>query len=348
MNIKSDILTLSVTKTGLSVCLPAKGDVVEMAFDPNILVNMEIVDLPKLSAKVAAFVAQYQIKPTEVVMIIDADICFVKKIESQQDEQISKEVQEFLDCVPISSPSYKLFKVGNESTLIVINRRLYEYIRQAFGAAGFNVTAVVPETILLPLGVATDLNVNSCSIMTKNMSFVRQNSFVFPPTIDKSPSWVKRHGKLAALFSILGIVTALLVVGFVIWQIQSSKAQAVARAQARAATIARVAVPTPSPIPSSIPQIDISQLTLKVFNASTIRGAAGKIALQLANSGYAKAEVGDAPESQTTSVVVSPKVSQIIRDQVLELVTKSHTKPTISENTQAQFDIIITLGKSTP
>lgn len=342
MSTKSNILTLSVTKTGISVCSSAKNEVLQMPFDTGTLVNMEIVDLPKLSTKISAFVNQHQIKPSEVVMIIDSDVCFVKEIVAEN------EVQEFLDCVPVSSPSYKLFQVGNARLLIVINRRFYEAIRQAFESIGFNVTAVVPEAILSPLGVATALDNNSCLILTKNMAFIRQNSFIFPPVVDLSPSWVKKHGKLAVLFSVMGICLALGAIGFVFWQIQNSRLQAVARARVRAATMSKAAVPVPSPTPSPTPEILASQLTIKVFNASTIKGAAAKMSLELASNGFAKAEVGDAPVSGTTAVVFSPRVPLDLRTQIIETVDKLHLKPSTIENSQSQFDVVITLGKIAP
>lgn len=348
MSTKSNILTLSVTKTGISVCSSAKNEVLQMPFDTGTLVNMEIVDLPKLSTKISAFINQHQIKPSEVVMIIDSDICFVKEIVAENENQIAEKVQEFLDCVPVSSPSYKLFQVGNARLLIVINRRFYEAIRQAFESIGFNVTAVVPEAILSPLGVATALDNNSCLILTKNMAFIRQNSFIFPPVVDLSPSWVKKHGKLAVLFSVMGICLALGAIGFVFWQIQNSRLQAVARARARAATMSKAAVPVPSPTPSPTPEILASQLTIKVFNASTIKGAAAKMSLELASNGFAKAEVGDAPVSGTTAVVFSPRVPLDLRTQIIETVDKLHFKPSTIENSQSQFDVVITLGKITP
>ena len=348
MNTKSKILTISVTKAGLSICSPARGEVLKMVFEQGLLQNMDIVDLPKLTVQVAGFVKQHELKPAEMIMVIDSDICFVQKFEHATDEAMSIQIQKFIDCVPISHPSYKLFQIKNEYHLVVINRRLYESIRQAFSECGFNVTAVVPEITLSPLGVASELDSASCRLLENQMEIIRQNSFISPIVKDASASWVNNNAKIAALFAILGVVVSLVGLGILVWQVKSTRQLALVKAKNRAERMTAIEIPIPSPTPTPIPDVTPDQLTMKVFNASKVTGTAGKLVKTLIGSDFAQTLAGDAPLSFSTNVVFSPKVTTEIKTNIIKIVSEMHTIPTVTVNSQTQFDIIITLGKIAP
>lgn len=169
---------VEVRRQGLKVCGTNVVDVAQMPFAEGVVKDLDVADQVKLATQVKEFVTASQIKPTPLVIILSSEVYFDREITGTTDSEVSAQGQTFVDSVPLVNPSSKLFKLKDKYRMVVINRRLYESIRSAFEAAGFLVTAVVPELVLGEAGVAGDFDANACRVILKKMDYILENSFI--------------------------------------------------------------------------------------------------------------------------------------------------------------------------
>ena len=334
---------ISVSRAGLSVCGTQINGLLKMPFDAGVVKDLNVTGLTELAAQIKTFVESNKIPASDLVVVLDAETYFEKQLTGETDDQLAGEVQEFVDSVPLASPSSKIFKVGDKYHAVVINRRLYESVRAAFAALGFAVKAVVPELVLGPVGVAGTFDANACRLILKKMAYVTENSFVGVTHAGADDSWVNQNRKTATLLAAGAILISVLGVGLVVWQTVAARQTAVARARARTAKIVQ-ALPSPIPTPAAATtSAKLADLTVRVVNASGITGEAQRVKEALTRAGFSNIGVGTAAVAEKTLTVFSPRVSQEDRRRVLAVVGG-----TSQENTQAQFDVLITLGKVTP
>ena len=86
--------------------------------------------------------------------------------------------QNFIDSVPLASVSSKVFHVKNAEILVVINRSLYEVMKDALESLNFTVDAVVPGRILGEVGIKEEISAASCQLIPKKEAYFRENSFL--------------------------------------------------------------------------------------------------------------------------------------------------------------------------
>ena len=336
---------ISVSRAGLSVCGTQISGVVKMPFGPAVVKDLNVINLAELAAQIKALVETSKISPSDLVVILDAETYFEKQLTGETDEKLAGEVQEFVDSVPLASPSSKIFRVGDKYHVVVINRRLYESVRTAFEVLGFAVKAVVPEMVLGSVGVGSVFDANACRLILKKMAYVMENSFVGVTRVERDDTWVNKNKKTAVALAVGAILVAVLGVGLVTWQTIQARQAAVARAKVRLARTAQVAPsPVPTPIASATASAKFSDLSVRIMNASGVTGEAQKVKEILVRIGFSSdIEVGTLAMADRTLTVFSLRVSQEDRKKVMAIVGGSS-----QENTQTQFDVLITLGKNTP
>ena len=349
---KKNSLIVSISKTGLSACFEKGNIILSLPFPAGLLSDMEVTDQKKLTKMVEDFVQGNNLPKSEVILIIDSDICFEKTIPEVAEEQILSQVQDFLDKVPLRNPSYKLFNFKNEYHVVVINRRLYESLRLAFLDLGFEVNVVVPETALVGLGIATQLDVQSCRLLSKHEDYLRNNSFISTNLVldNSDVSVVNKNPKTAIAGSLLAIFMSLGLGAFLIWKYDQSRKLAIERARInleRLTTQNKIDTKLAETIVEDIPASYSAQLDLKIiiYNASRIPGKAANIRTELELLGFAKPSVGDAPLTSNTIVVFSKAISPEHKELIIKSVENMHTKPVTTENDQTEYDAIVTLGK---
>ena len=336
---------ISVSRAGLSMCGAGINGLLKMPFGAEVVKDLNVVGLAELAAQIKAFVETNKIAPTDLVVVLDGETYFEKQVAGKTDDQMAVEVQEFVDSVPLASPSSKIFKVGDKYHVVVINRRLYESVRTAFEALGFAVKAVVPEMVLGSVGVGSVFDANACRLILKKMAYVMENSFVGVTHVERDDSWVNKNKKTAVALAVGAILVAVAGVGLIVWQTAQARQAAVARAKARLVRTAQ-AVPSPVPTPtvSATASAKLSDLSVRIVNASGVAGEAQKVKENLVQIGFSSdIEVGTLAMADKTLTVFSLRVSQEDRKKVMAIVGGSS-----QENTQTQFDVLITLGKNTP
>jgi len=308
---------------------------------------LEVMNPDELSRELLAFVQKNQVGASPLVIVLSPAVYF-DKVYPGTIPPTGDEMQKFVDKVPFSSVSSKLFKIQKGFRLVIINRDFYEAIHASFESAGFNILAVVPGFVLEPLGVKSDFDAQACHLVLKRLDLVMANSFISP---DDSQSI---HGKEQAFlkkysFSI-AIVSIALVAFSITMIITTLKRRSTPTQASPSRVIPTSAILQPTLVPTTLPTPNLSQYKIQIINGSGVPGQASSLESQLRPLGFTQITTGNAPTQITgkAQVTFSSAVPPTAREQVLGILNPLYPGLGIKEDPQAKFDIVITLAKTTP
>lgn len=343
---------VNVSRQGLAMCGPGIDGVLTMPFTAEILNDLDVTNLAELSAQVKNFVESNKIGLRDLILILGSDTYFEKDLTGKGDEEVAQEIRNYVDQVPLVNPSSRMFKVEEDKfKVVVINRRFYESLRTAFEAVGFGVIAVVPELALGGVGVSgAQFDLNACRLIFKSKSHILANSFIGPVGPLEDDNWVNTHKKQSLVLAILGMLIGVLGVGLIVWQTISARNAAIARAlaiAARSKQVKQALVPSPTPEVASI-SANLTDFSLRVLNASQISGQGARVEEVLRKAGFSKILVGTSSQASKSTVVFSQTVPKQVRTVILDILSPILGDMAIIENSQAQFDALITIGKTAP
>lgn len=323
-----------------------------MPFPPNVLKDLNVVDLPLLTSNVKSFVETNRIKPSDLVVVMDEEIYFEKVLGETTLDATAQQVQDFIDSVPLSNPSSKVFKIDNKYHAVVINRHLFESVRQAFESLGFRVVAVVPELIVGQMGAGKEFDANACRLVLRRLDFIKENSFVGTQHDFSSDNLVNKNKGLAVGLSVGSILIMVAVIGIFSWQVTQTKQAAIARLKARAAESAKT-LPKPTPVPtilitptSAAP--NLSNLTFEIRNASGVVGEASRAAQLLGTLRVTNIVETNSPASASSTVIYSPEVNSQARLVVTTAVKTLRPDAQEQTGTSSLPNVVIILGKIAP
>lgn len=336
---------VSVSRDGLTICGVNIPGLLKMPFPANVLHDLNVVDLPLLTAQIIEFTQTNHIKPSELVVVLDEDVYFEKQLVESTTGEMSQQVENFVDSVPLSNPSSKLFKVNNKYYAAVINRRLYESVRAAFEPLGFVVVAVVPELVIRQLGAAKDFDAEACKLVLHKIDYIKDNSFVTPVHDTSTDNIVNKNKGVAVGLSLGSILLMVGVIGVFSWQVSQSKQQAIARLKARAAESVQT-VPEPTAVPTEAPSL--SNLAIEILNASGSDEDATKTAQALNVLGITKISLTNATESADSTITYAPSVNTITRQIISSAIKVLRPNSVETQGTGNDFDVIVSLGKIAP
>ncbi|TSC88142.1 MAG: Uncharacterized protein G01um101416_165 [Microgenomates group bacterium Gr01-1014_16] len=326
----------------IALCSPTIAQPLELKFSDASIKDLEIVNQSELENQVKAFGSARQLHPGELIFVLTANVVFEKDLSKIPRSDRSAQIQAFLDSIPLSSISHKIFRVQNAEKLIVLNRNLHDGLKKAFEAVGFSVSAVIPGVMLGDIGVQESTTAESCRVISKKIDFIRANSFLSDEGNfhQKETKFLKKYQLAVVVFFILAVAGAVLAAVFTLRPAPRSKP-----------TPTLTPKPTthnsqPTPLPTAPAEASPSALTVQILNSSGTPGLASKIQKQLTPLGYTNIIVGNSTVlSSPSSVLFSSRVSPALRQSLLQLLQISSAR----DNPAPQFDIIITLGKqSTP
>lgn len=168
---------IDIDRQGISFCLPTLAQPLRFDFTPEMIADLEVVDSLTLVASLKKFVSQTKVPPSSVVFLVSESICFEKDFPGQVLPSPAS-VQSFVDTVPFSNSSFKLFNTSGGYKLVVINRHIHDTISQAFEGLGFTVAAVVPGFVLGEVGIPTVLTAESCHLAFRKIDYLTARSFI--------------------------------------------------------------------------------------------------------------------------------------------------------------------------
>jgi len=324
----------------LVFCDNQSGTTIVFPYPAGVFKDMEVANREELSAQLKNFIAARKLAPTNLVFVLSPSVYFAKDLPHLSPEERTNQSTKFLDMVPFSSVSSKLFHIGNDYKIVAINRDFYEAIRRAFEDLGFSVQAVVPNFVLGTLGVKDNFDMEACRVILKRMDYVLENSFLTPDApqegIAGQREFIRKHPVLFILLSLIPVVLLGVTAFFTL-----------RRPPRPAVTVPPQPTIEPTQAPSPTPEAATpsASLTVQILNGSGTPGQAGLISTALADIGFSVDQIstGDAPAAPAqTLIVFSPDVSNLLRTRVGDLIRRFSPEFSTTEVASPSYDIIIT------
>jgi hypothetical protein len=339
---KRDALTVvNISRDRLSLCSTHSPTPLILNFSTSAVLDLEIINPQELTEQIKGFVAQNQIKPTHLVLIMGSDVCFEKDLTGLRPDETVAQTQMFIDKVPIASVSSKIFKSQNHIKLIVINRFFYQSIKDAFDSLGFIVEVVVPGFVMQELGFANQFDTNACLVLFKKVDFLRTYSFISPdvPTDfhGKRKLFFQGHSAILVILSLIGV----LFLGFTAWKTLRKPTAS------KTPTVSQNTAVQPKPKTTVVPEESaIDKLTIQISAASTTSASVASISSQLKTLGLVNQTISVNPtKPANTLIVFRPHVGSTIRDQILSVVRQLFPAITVQENNSGNFDVSLTVSQ---
>lgn len=336
---------VNVSRTGLSICSSNSPAPATLNFPPTAIKDLEVINQTEINNLVKTLLASHQVKPTSLVLILSSQVYFQKSLHEVPETKRAEETQTFLDSVPLSSLSYKAFRVQNKEYLIVINRNLYESLKQAFSALGFSIAAVVPEIVFGDN--PTQFSAETCRLVFKKMDFLLQNSFLqdnepYHNFQRKEQAFLKKYQTLLIILCTAAIGFA----GFMVYiRYQQATKPPVRSPRTKPTSMVRPTV-APTIIPVASPSAVLLTLTAQVLNASGTPGAATKLVTKYQSLGLVSVKVGNSTQSTASTVGFSTKVSSTAREYIIKATQEVYPTLRLQEvPVSGGFDIVIIVGK---
>ena len=329
----------------LVFCDNLSGTTFAFAYPPGAFKDMEVLNREELDTKLRTFITDKKLSPTNLVFVLSPTVYFSKDLPHLSEEERTNQTHKFLDMVPFSSVSSKMFHLGNDYKLVAINRDFYDTIRRTFELLGFSVQAVIPSFILGSMGVKDSFDIEACRVILKRMDYVLENSFLTPEPphegIGMHRQYIKKHPWLFALLSLiplglLGLTTYLTL----------RRPTQVTPPVSRPPVIVVEPTSLPTPTPEGTPS---AQLTVQVLNGSGTPGQAATIQSALEALGFLPDNIstGDAKSTPSQALVIySAKVPNSLRDKLGDLIKEFSPTFSAQEVASPAYDIIITTARA--
>ena len=340
---------VNLSRGQLTMCSTRSAEPVGFKLPPEVVADLEVVNAGQLEVLIKAFITQQQLPPTPIIIILAPDVYFEKELTGDEADWVTQ-AQEFLDSVPLTSPSSKVFKVQNNQRLIVINRHLYESVKRAFEAQGFSVVAVTPAVVLTDTKIPTVLSAQSCRLILHKADYIKENSFLSERDTgefgQKRQRFFKTHQAMLGIISVMFVAFSI-AMGTILVRRPTNQPAAAYQSPPRPRSPAPVS-PTLVP-PAASPSASFSQLSLAIFNGSGVEGKAAELEQQLRPLGFASIQTGNTSTSPgQTLIIFSKSVTAAARSAIIDAVKQLYPNLSSQENTQAQYDVTITLGQTPP
>jgi hypothetical protein len=337
-----------VTRDGLSFSSEGSLTPLPLKLGHDLVSDLEITNPGELAAAIKKFIDTNKIKPGNLVLILSDSIYFEHEYPKPE-VPANKDLEEFADTVPFSAVSSKLIPSGNGYRQIVINRDFYEAILQSLEQSGFKVTGVIPAFVL---GISGS-EITAETFRSVYRKLEQALTFGSLLSSDKDNSFEKKEqvflqkNKLPiVILTFVCVIAALATAYFTLSPIgKKPRAKSVPVAVPR--TIAVTPSPTPPPqvVPATPSAQLLNSLTVRIVNASGVSGRAASLSALLKANGLKVIQTGNSSvKTLATTISASPYAATAAGEYVQQLISQLYPGVTLTADTQAKIDLLITLG----
>lgn len=336
----------------------------ELVYPPNLVQNLEVLDVPGFEKSISQFLTQIGLKKEKVLVVLSDEIVFQKTIPVISGEQMEKMIQDFLSSIPFNAQKVSFKKIASESELIIfsVNKDFYRSVQTVLENMGFTLSAVVPISVFKERLTIEDevLNPSLVGKILSKKDLIKAADFLSDAQGQIKPSVFHKSFPLIYLliFGVL-LISAVSFWGAVSFGYIDNPLNFFSKDKKADKNIASQkpaeATPTASEKESTASTKEATEssklkkedITIQILNGSGIEGQASALKEQLESLGFTNIETGNAggtPAKETT-VIFTSKVSSDILDQILAELEETFESVSSQEETEvAEFDIIITTG----
>ncbi len=343
---------VNVFRDKLVICTALHPEPLVFKFTSSMVSDLDVINHQELDSSLKTFIDTNKLKPVNLVIILNSSVYFEKDYAGLN-LPASQDMEDFIDTIPFSATSSKLFRSSGGYKQIVINRDLYESLKKSFESLGYSVSAVVPGFALGPTDAHQEVTAETCRIIYKKMDQITADSFT--SLSDSSASFkqkeqffLRKYKTLVIIISILSIIAAVVVVPFTLRKPSAPKKTVPVPVQIK-----------PSVIPTIIPEITsvaatpsvelLKTFTAQILNGSGRTGQAASLSARLTSVGFSQIQTGNNSQvTPKTIMIFSPKIATSAGEFVTNLVRELYPDVTTTTNIEADFDLTVIIGKSTP
>jgi hypothetical protein len=344
---------INVEREKLSLCAPYHLEPLVFNFSPEMISDLEIVNSPELITGLRNFIEQNKIKPGPLVIIVAQSVYFEKNYTGQN-PPTPEEVDSFIDTVPFSTVSSKLFRVISGFKQVVINRDFYESLKSTFEEMGFQVTAVVPGFALGQNAIA-GFTANTCRIIYRKMDQIFADSMIGAKD-NINPSLHRKEQEMLESHKIVVVVATLLILLICGGLLYLTYGKAPVRKTVHTKDIPQIALeptsvplPTPTPEETTLSMEELKNLSVQILNASGKIGQAASMSAKLKSLGFEKVQIGNNSKiTELTTLFLSSRVATAAGNIVYDSVKSLYPLAGSKVDLQAKFDISVIIGTNTP
>lgn len=187
---------------------------------PPLVKDLEVINKTEFVNAIEVFIDKNQIFKASCFVVLSENVYFERDFTGIPQDQQETALQTFVDTVPFENTLKKTFPIENGFKVVVVNKDLCMFIRQAFLEKGFIFESITPVLAIGSQVVEDENGINqeSINLLFQKIAVLRQNSFslieqvqqikpIPQPLIQQANSTEKNNTKL---FWLLGIFSVLL------------------------------------------------------------------------------------------------------------------------------------------
>jgi hypothetical protein len=180
---------------------PGLAKIIEFRFVPEIIRDLEVVNSELLDNLIKLFVASNKIPPTELIIILSDNTCFMKDFPAiqaqnqntqqsgqqgspvtpvqQQAGEIDEKIRDFAENVPFERVATKKFQTAGGTKVLAVNRDFFEVVKGAFEKNGFRINGVYPGLVFgANVSSKPALDIIAVNIILQQQSLTSENNLL--------------------------------------------------------------------------------------------------------------------------------------------------------------------------
>lgn len=370
INSKNNHQIVFIYRDKLFFCNPNLNESKEFPLTAEIIKDLEVIDQEKLEKALREFLGNTKGKYTETLVILNKNTYFRTTIENPEISELENKakIDLFSDLVPFNNIFVKQFSIHKKLEVIAINRDFYEPILDVLYKLDFKITMILPELVVQDyIGEASCTpeentallktlgKLGAYDLLGSGHKLVIKNSSEIEPI-------KKQNQKLMALVIIFAVLIVILAGAIIFnnnrnnaYKASIKQAEVIedvepiketilidsgsATSSAETSNSASVSATT-----SNSAVLDLDQYKIRVLNGSGISGQAGIVKSNLEKAGFKNIDVGNAQKisSNKTMVLLIPTLPTEVRALILDVVESIGQEYSIQENSELNYDIVIT------
>lgn len=352
-----------IYKDKLFFCNPGKNESLEFPLSNDTVRDLEIIDQEKLEKSLKEFIGKSQTGVGETLIILNKNTYFRTTIENPNlsPEDNKNRIDQFSDLVPFEDIFVKQFTFNKKLEIIAINREFYEPILSVLQKLDFQITMILPDLVVQDFIGEASCSTEENSALLKVISRLgpydllgTKHKLLTKDKADTTP--IKEQNKRLIILSITFAVLILILIGALIFNANRTYDDQTINPPPANVVETSIETITPQPtiaLPKQLVEVETSspsavleldQYKIRILNGSGVSGQAGVVKNGLQEAGFTNIDIGNSKKilSNKTQVLLNPTLPTSIRTLVLDVVENLGQEYTIQENSELNYDIVIT------
>lgn len=199
---------------------PAIANLVSLTFSQTSVRDMDVIDPAELETQIKNFVAQYQVTPSSISIVLSPNLTFEKEIVGLTPEEQQEAEKKFIDTIPFDDALTRSYPVPKGVKVIGCNNDLYLEIKSSFVKLGFLVDVLIPYQFLgADQALLQNLLVDNIATLLRKIDRYKQYNLVqekpkvivAPTVTPSSPNTpaTKQAPKKMRLYAMVGVFVVL-------------------------------------------------------------------------------------------------------------------------------------------